>query len=95
MDAVCVVAHLRSLAAEPRNRAAIVNDKSCLAGLILLVGHKDVAVVEGAVQVRGAAWCWGTLGCLLLGSVYTEVIPMRREALLCHHVQCCSSHASP
>ncbi|XP_073483431.1 armadillo repeat-containing protein 1-like [Aquarana catesbeiana] len=50
MDAVSVVSHLKSLAAEPRNRAGIVSDKSCLAGLILLLSHQDGAVVEGAVQ---------------------------------------------
>ncbi|XP_018412433.1 PREDICTED: armadillo repeat-containing protein 1-like [Nanorana parkeri] len=50
MDAVSVVSHLRSLASEPRNRAGIVNDKSCLAGLILLLSHQDPNVVEGALQ---------------------------------------------
>ncbi|XP_068087735.1 armadillo repeat-containing protein 1-like isoform X2 [Hyperolius riggenbachi] len=50
MDAVSVVSHLKLLASNPRNRDAIVKDKSCLAGLILFLGHQDAAVIEGALQ---------------------------------------------
>ncbi|XP_072265036.1 armadillo repeat-containing protein 1-like [Pyxicephalus adspersus] len=50
MDAESVVRHLKDLASEPRNRAGIINDKSCLAGLILLLSHHDAAVVRGALQ---------------------------------------------
>ncbi|KAM9315962.1 armadillo repeat-containing protein 1-like [Gastrophryne carolinensis] len=50
MEAVRVVRQLRALAAEPGNRAAIVQDRSCLAGLILFLTHQDVAVIEDALQ---------------------------------------------
>ncbi|XP_056422586.1 armadillo repeat-containing protein 1-like [Hyla sarda] len=50
MDAVSVVTHLRNLASQPQNRASIVKDKSCLAGLILFLSHQDTQVVEAALQ---------------------------------------------
>ncbi|XP_040282984.1 armadillo repeat-containing protein 1-like isoform X1 [Bufo bufo] len=50
MDAVSVVTHLRNLASEPQNRASIVRDRSCLAGLILFLSHQEARVVEAALQ---------------------------------------------
>ncbi|XP_069582077.1 armadillo repeat-containing protein 1-like [Ranitomeya imitator] len=50
MDAVAVVAHLRDLASDPQNRASIVRDRSCLAGLILFLGHQDPQVAEVALE---------------------------------------------
>ncbi|XP_069829828.1 armadillo repeat-containing protein 1-like [Dendropsophus ebraccatus] len=50
MDSVAVVTHLRDLASEPQNRASIVRDRSCLAGLILFLSHQDMRVVEAALQ---------------------------------------------
>ncbi|KAM3929878.1 armadillo repeat-containing protein 1-like [Leptodactylus fuscus] len=50
MDAVSVVTHLRNLASDPLNRASIVRDRSCLAGLILFFSHEDPHVVEAALQ---------------------------------------------
>ncbi|KAM4043464.1 armadillo repeat-containing protein 1-like [Anomaloglossus baeobatrachus] len=50
MDAVSVVTHLRTLAADPQNRSSIVRDRSCLAGLILFLSHQDTHVVEAALE---------------------------------------------
>ncbi|KAM4772382.1 armadillo repeat-containing protein 1-like [Rhinophrynus dorsalis] len=50
MDAVSVVSHLKDLASDPKNRASIVSDKSCLAGLILFLSHQDTRVVECALK---------------------------------------------
>lgn len=50
MEAVTVVTHLRNLASDPQNRASIVRDRSCLAGLILFLSHQDTHVVEAALQ---------------------------------------------
>ncbi|XP_073529334.1 armadillo repeat-containing protein 1-like isoform X2 [Phyllobates terribilis] len=50
MDAVSVVAHLRTLASDPQNRSSIMRDRSCLAGLILFLSHQDTQVVEAALE---------------------------------------------
>ncbi|XP_075718611.1 armadillo repeat-containing protein 1-like [Rhinoderma darwinii] len=50
MDTVSVVTHLKNLASDPQNRASIVRDRSCLAGLILFLSHQDTHVVEAALQ---------------------------------------------
>ncbi|KAM4692767.1 armadillo repeat-containing protein 1-like isoform 1-T2 [Discoglossus pictus] len=50
MDAVPVVMHLRNLATDPQNRASIVTDKSCLAGLILFLSHQDTRVVQSSLE---------------------------------------------
>ncbi|MEE6475765.1 hypothetical protein FKM82_010854 [Ascaphus truei] len=50
MGAVSVVTHLRDLASDPQNRASIVRDKSCIAGLILFLSHQDTRVIESALK---------------------------------------------
>ncbi|CAH2250403.1 armadillo repeat-containing 1-like [Pelobates cultripes] len=50
MEAMSVVNHLRNLASDPQNRASIMRDKSCLAGLILFLDHREACVVESALK---------------------------------------------
>ncbi|KAM8946279.1 armadillo repeat-containing protein 1-like [Pelodytes ibericus] len=50
MEAVSVVTQLKNLASDPLNRASIVRDKSCLAGLILFLSHHETGVVKSALQ---------------------------------------------
>ncbi|XP_053565129.1 armadillo repeat-containing protein 1 [Bombina bombina] len=68
MDAVSVVMHLRELALDPQNRPTIVNDKSCIAGLILFLSHNDPRVVESALE---------TIHCLCGNRTHCEI--MRNE----------------
>lgn len=50
MTALGVVEHLRNLAADPQNRATIVKDQGCLAGLVLFLDNEDVNVVNTALE---------------------------------------------
>lgn len=50
MSALGVVEHLRNLAADPQNRATIVKDQGCLAGLVLFLDNEDVNVVVTALE---------------------------------------------
>lgn len=50
MSALGVVEHLRNLAADPQNRATIVKDQGCLAGLVLFLDNEDVIVVITALE---------------------------------------------
>ncbi len=63
-DALTVAQQLRELAADPLNRPAIVEDRGCLPGLILLLDHGNPPVVYTALQVCGVRACvcvcvWG------------------------------------
>ncbi|XP_001631765.2 armadillo repeat-containing protein 1 [Nematostella vectensis] len=50
MSALSVVEHLKSLAADPQNRATIVKDQGCLAGLVLFLDNKDPQVISTALE---------------------------------------------
>jgi len=50
MTALGVVEHLKNLAADPQNRATIVKDQGCLAGLVLFLDNEDVKVVVTALE---------------------------------------------
>lgn len=50
MTALGVVEHLRNLAADPQNRATIVKDQGCLAGLVLFLDNEDANVVATALE---------------------------------------------
>lgn len=50
MTALGVVEHLRNLASDPHNRATIVKDEGCLAGLVLFLDNGDVNVVVTALE---------------------------------------------
>ncbi|XP_063070299.1 armadillo repeat-containing protein 1-like [Engraulis encrasicolus] len=57
-DALAVAQQLRELAADPLNRPAIVEDRGCLPGLILLLDHGNPQVVYTALQaLRYLAEC--------------------------------------
>ncbi|KAL2096756.1 hypothetical protein ACEWY4_005963 [Coilia grayii] len=57
-DALAVAQQLRELAADPLNRRAIVEDRGCLPGLILLLDHGNPQVVYTALQaLRYLAEC--------------------------------------
>lgn len=57
-DALVVARQLRELAADPLNRRAIVEDRGCLPGLILLLDHGNPQVVYTALQaLRFLAEC--------------------------------------
>ncbi|XP_067874897.1 armadillo repeat containing 1, like isoform X2 [Heterodontus francisci] len=58
MDALSVVIQLRDLASEPQNREAIVKDKGCLPGLVLLLDDCNLQVLHCALQaLRYLAEC--------------------------------------
>ncbi|XP_048083814.1 armadillo repeat-containing protein 1-like isoform X1 [Alosa alosa] len=57
-DALAVAQQLRELAADPLNRRAIVEDRGCLPGLILLLDNSNPQVVYTALQaLRFLAEC--------------------------------------
>ncbi|XP_062386808.1 armadillo repeat-containing protein 1-like [Sardina pilchardus] len=57
-DALAVAQQLRELAADPLNRRAIVEDRGCLPGLILLLDHNSPQVVYTTLQaLRFLAEC--------------------------------------
>lgn len=45
-----IVSQILALAKDPANRSIIVKDQGCLPGLVLFLDHKDMVVIETAVQ---------------------------------------------